>query len=67
MLALNNAFEWTFSDLCGLFLDARAPTSAYVPFNLNPRLVSMETPTNVPLVGNHDSILHIIFFNIAAV
>lgn len=54
VLAFNSAFEWTFSDLCGLFLDARTTTSAYVPFNLNLRLVAMETPTNVPLVGNHD-------------
>lgn len=34
-------------------LDAYTPSSAHVHFNLNSGLVAMETPTNVPLVGNN--------------
>lgn len=46
------AFGRTLRGLC-VCLDAYTPSSAYVLFNLKSRLVAMETPTNVPLVGNN--------------
>lgn len=46
----------TRSGLCVcvcLYLDANTPSFPYVHFNLKSVLVAMETPTNVPLVGNN--------------
>lgn len=49
-----------------LYLDTYTPSSAYVHFNLKSRLVAMETPTNVPLVGNNGlALLHTIFYGTA--
>lgn len=50
------AFGRTLRGVCVcvcLYSDAYTPSSAYVHFNLKSRLVAMETPTSVPLVGNN--------------